>query len=197
MAGSNAVAVVRVGAKGMRVAGLIPAGWYPSAVAASADGRTLYVANGKGNGSGANPDGTYIGNVISGSVSIIPVPDSAGSGDSRVRCTLESVFQCAPWCGPSDPPTVRPSSSNVVYIIRENRTYDQVFGDVARGNAMRAWRSSTTRSRPTRMRSPLAGLFDNFYVSGEVSADGHEWTTRAFAGDYKREDVAPELLGSA
>src|SRR5881296_1659760 len=76
MAGSNAVAVVRLGADRMRVAGLIPAGWYPSAVAASADGRTLYVANGKGNGSGANADGTYIGNVITGSLSIIPVPDA-------------------------------------------------------------------------------------------------------------------------
>src|SRR5207253_186088 len=77
MAGSNAVAVVRLGAKAMRVAGLIPAGWYPTALAASADGRTLYVANGKGNGSGANADGTYIGNVIAGSVPIIPAPYSA------------------------------------------------------------------------------------------------------------------------
>src|SRR6266508_1418928 len=77
MAGNNAVAVVRVGPRAMRVAGLIPAGWYPTAVATSADGRTLYVANGKGGGSGANPDGTYIGDVIPGSVSIVALPDLA------------------------------------------------------------------------------------------------------------------------
>src|SRR6185437_3499858 len=105
MAGSNAVAVVRLGAKGMRVAGLIPAGWYPSAVAASADGRTLYVANGKGNGSGANPDGTYIGNVISGSVSIIPVPDSAG-----LRRYTSQVYALSPFSNARLGAALRPSA---------------------------------------------------------------------------------------
>src|SRR5437667_988896 len=127
MAGSNAVAVVRLGAKGMRVAGLIPVGWYPTAVAASADGRTLYVANGKGNGSGANPDGRYIGNIISGSVSVIPVPDSAGLQRYTSRVYALSPFSNArlrPATRSSDRP---PELKHVVYIIRENRTYDQVF----------------------------------------------------------------------
>jgi len=185
MAGSNAVAVVRVGAKGMRVAGLIPAGWYPSAVAASADGRTLYVANGKGNGSGANPDGTYIGNVISGSVSIIPVPDSAG-----LRRFTSQVYALSPFSNARLGAAVRPSDrppelKHVVYIIRENRTYDQVFGDVARGNGDA--RLAIFDNAVTPNAHAIAArwvLFDNFYVSGEVSADGHEWTTRAFAGDY-------------
>src|SRR3989475_5016496 len=61
MAGNNAVAVVRLEPRAMRVAGLIPVGWYPTAVAVSRDGSTLYVANGQGAGSGANPDGTFIG----------------------------------------------------------------------------------------------------------------------------------------
>src|SRR5438034_634440 len=100
----TAVAVVRRGAKGMRVAGLIPAGWYPSAVAASPDGRTLYVANGKGNGSGANTDGTYIGNVITGSVSIIPVPDSAG-----LRRYTSQVYALSPISNARLRPTVRPA----------------------------------------------------------------------------------------
>src|SRR5881396_254275 len=104
MAGSNAVAVVRLGAKGMRVAGLIPVGWYPTAVGASADGRTLYVANGKGNGSGANPDGKYIGNVITGSLSIIPVPDSAG-----LRRYTSQVYALSPFSNARLGPTVRPS----------------------------------------------------------------------------------------
>src|SRR5882762_2128828 len=185
MAGSNAVAVVRLGAKGMRVAGLIPAGWYPSAVAASADGRTLYVANGKGNGSGANPDGTYIGNVITGSVSIIPVPDSAG-----LRRYTSQVYALSPFSNARLGPAVRPSDrppelKHVVYIIRENRTYDQVFGDVARGNGDA--RLAIFDNAVTPNAHAIAArwvLFDNFYVNGEVSADGHEWTTRAFAGDY-------------
>src|SRR5439155_304504 len=102
--------------------------------AASADGRTLYVANGKGNGSGANTDGTYIGNVITGSVSIIPVPDSAG-----LRRYTSQVYALSPFSNARLRPTVRPSDhppelKHVVYIIRENRTYDQVFGAVAHGS---------------------------------------------------------------
>src|SRR5205823_1987861 len=150
MAGSNAVAVVRLDAKGMRVAGLIPVGWYPTAVAASADGRTLYVANGKGNGSGANPDGRYIGNIIRGSVS----------------------------------------------IIRENRTYDLVFGDVARGNGDA--RLAIFDNAVTPNAHAIADrwvLFDNFYVNGEVSADGHEWTDRGYASDYN-EKTWPQIYAN-
>src|SRR3989441_4485731 len=193
MAGSNAVAVVRLGAQGMRVAGLIPAGWYPSAVAASADARTLYVANGKGNGSGANPDGTYIGNVISGSVSIIPVPDSTG-----LRRYTSQVYALSPFSNPRLGPAVRPSDrppelKHVVYIIRENRTYDQVFGDVARGNGDA--RLAIFDNAVTPNAHAIAArwvLFDNFYVNGEVSADGHEWTNRAFASDYN-EKTWPQI----
>jgi len=193
MAGSNAVAVVRLGAKGMRVTGLIPTGWYPSAVAASADGRTLYVANGKGNGSGANTDGTYIGNVITGSVSIIPVPDSAA-----LRRYTSQVYALSPFSNARLRPTVRPSDrppelKHVVYIIRENRTYDQVFGDVARGNGDA--RLAVFDNAVTPNAHAIAGrwvLFDNFYVNGEVSANGHEWTNRAFAGDYN-EKTWPQI----
>ncbi|HYT05986.1 MAG TPA: beta-propeller fold lactonase family protein, partial [Gemmatimonadales bacterium] len=77
MAGNNAVAAVHLSPATMQVAGLIPVGWYPTAVAVAADGKTLFVANGKGAGSHANPDGSYIANLITGSVSIIPAPDRA------------------------------------------------------------------------------------------------------------------------
>lgn len=196
MAGSNAVAVVRLGAKGMRVAGLIPAGWYPTAVATSGDGRTLYVANGKGNGSGANADGTYIGNVITGSLSIIPVPDSAG-----LRRYTSQVYALSPFSNAHLGPTVRPSDrppelKHVVYIIRENRTYDQVFGDVARGNGDA--RLAIFDNAVTPNAHAIAGrwvLFDNFYVNGEVSADGHEWTDRAYASDYN-EKTWPQIYSN-
>jgi lactonase family protein with 7-bladed beta-propeller len=185
MAGNNAVAVVRIGARAMRVAGLIPAGWYPTAVATSHDGRTLYVANGKGGGSGANPDGTYIGNVITGSVSIVPVPDSATLAGYTAR-----VYSLSPYSNarlrPSFRPSVIPSQiRHVVYVIRENRTYDQVFGDLPQGNGdptLAIFNDSITPNAHAIARRWV--LFDNFYVDGEVSADGHEWTTRAFANDF-------------
>src|SRR5207253_6945207 len=135
MAGNNAVAAVRLEHRAMRVAGLIPVGWYPTAVAVSADGSTLYVANGKGAGSGANPDGTFIGRVITGSVSIIPVPDST----TLARYTRQ-VYALSPYSNAAlrrvSPSrlTAHPPIRHVVYIIRENRTYDQVFVDLRQGN---------------------------------------------------------------
>jgi YVTN family beta-propeller protein len=193
MAGNNAVAVVRIGARQMRVAGLIPAGWYPTAVATSADGRTLYIANGKGNGSGANADGKYIGDVITGSVSIVPRPDSAA-----LRRYTEQAYALSPFSNArlrararaSDRP---PELKHVVYVIRENRTYDQVFGDEARGNgdpALAIFNDSVTPNAHAIARRWV--LFDNFYVNGEVSANGHEWTDRAFAGDYN-EKTWPQI----
>src|SRR2546430_9811249 len=184
MAGNTAVAVVRLSAGAMGVGGLMPAGWYPSAVAVSADSRTLYVANGKGQGSAANADGKYIGNVITGSVSIIPVPDSAG----LARFTRQ-VYALSTYSNPRVRavvrPTARPPVRHVVYVIRQNRTYDQVFGDVPTGNgdpALAIFNDSVTPNAHAIARRWV--LCDNFYVDGEVSADGHQWSTRAFAGDY-------------
>jgi DNA-binding beta-propeller fold protein YncE len=193
MAGNNAVAVVRVGARAMRVAGLIPAGWYPTAVATSADGRMLYIANGKGGGSAANADGKYIGDVITGSVSIVPVPDS-----TTLRRYTNQVYALSPFANarlrPSLPASARPPElKHVVYIIRENRTYDQVLGDEPRGNgdaALAIFNDSVTPNAHAIARRWV--LFDNFFVNGEVSANGHEWTDRAFAGDYN-EKTWPQI----
>src|SRR5438067_4967266 len=195
MAGNNAVAVVRLEPARMRVAGLIPVGWYPTAVAVSPDGRALYVANGKGAGSGANPDGKYIGNVITGSVSVVPVPDAA----TLARYTREA-YALSPYSNPGLRPSVRPSDrptqvKHVVYIIRENRTYDQVFGDLPQGNgdpSLAIFNDSVTPNAHAIARRWV--LFDNFYVDGEVSADGHEWSDRAFAGDYN-EKTWPQIYG--
>src|SRR3989475_2039998 len=193
MAGNNAVAVVRVAPHALRVAGLIPAGWYPTAVATSADGRTLYIADGKGNGSRANPDGQYVPNLLTGSVSIVPVPDSA----ALARYTRE-VYDLSPYSNlrlrPRGGPSTFPSQlKHVVYVIRENRTYDQVFGDVARGDGdprLALFNDSITPNAHAIARRWV--LFDNFYVDGEISADGHEWTDRAFANDYN-EKTWPQI----
>src|SRR5437667_267534 len=185
MAGNNAVAAVRLSPATMQVAGLIPVGWYPTAVAVAADGKTLFVANGKGAGSHANPDGSYIANRITGRVPSLPAPDRA----TLARYTRE-VYALSPYSNARIRPTVRASDrptevKHVVYIIRENRTYDQVFGDVSEGNgdpSLAIFNDSITPNAHAIARRWV--LFDNFYVDGVVSADGHEWSDRAFANDY-------------
>src|SRR2546427_2505075 len=104
MAGNNAVAAVRLSPATMQVAGLIPVGWYPTAVAVAADGKTLFVANGKGAGSGAKPDGKYIGHVITGSGSVLPVPDRAA-----LARYSRNVYALSPFSNTRIRPTVRPS----------------------------------------------------------------------------------------
>ncbi|HEY6852977.1 MAG TPA: hypothetical protein VI139_01920, partial [Gemmatimonadales bacterium] len=183
LAGNNAVAVVRVGPRTLHVAGMIPAGWYPTGVATSLDGRSLFILNGKGAGSRSNADSTYIADLTVGSVSIVPVPDSA----ALVRHTAR-VLALSPYTNPGIRAAVaaaRPPIRHVVYVIRENRTYDQVLGDVAAGDGdagLAIFNDSVTPNAHAIANRWV--LFDNFYVDGEVSADGHEWTDRAFAGDY-------------
>ena len=182
LAGNNAVAVVDVTTPAPTVRGLIPVGWYPTGVAVSPRGDTLYVTNGKGSGSAPNPAGPYIADLIRGSVSVIPVPDSLGLAASTARVLALSPFSNPALRGaPPDLPPIR----HVVYVIRENRTYDQVLGDVARGNGDRSLAIFNDSVTPNvHALTAQWVLFDNLYVDGEVSADGHEWTDRAFAGDY-------------
>jgi len=133
--------------------------------------------------------------VITGSVSIVPVPDAA----TLARYTRET-YALSPYSNPAVRPTVRPSDrptqvKHVVYIIRENRTYDQVFGDVrgANGDPQLAIFNDTITPNAHAIARRWV-LFDNFYVDGEVSADGHEWSDRAFAGDYN-EKTWPQIYG--
>src|SRR2546422_8335816 len=101
-----------------------------------------------------------------------------------------TLFRSSPYSNARIRPTVRASDrptevKHVVYIIRENRTYDQVFGDVSEGNgdpSLAIFNDSITPNAHAIARRWV--LFDNFYVDGVVSADGHEWSDRAFANDY-------------
>ena len=193
LAGNNTVAVVNVGAATPTVEGLLPVGWYPTGVEVSHQGDTLYVANGKGNGSGPNPSGPYIADLVRGSVSTIPLPDSAGLASATA-----TVMSLSPYSNPAlrgAPPDL-PPVHHVVYVIRENRTYDQVLGDVKRGNgdAKLAIFNDSVTPNAHALASHFV-LFDNFYVDGEVSADGHEWTDRAFAGEYN-EKTWPAIYSS-
>src|SRR5262249_44628223 len=144
-AGNNAIAVIEPGHPGKQVRGFIPTGWFPAAVALTKENDRLLVGNGYGFGSIApGPEGRSYAN-RDGEVSIIPVPategalhqltvqvmqnnDTIGGGvsPSRVQADASPV--------PPDGSHARSPIEHVIYIIKENRTYDQVFGDIARAN---------------------------------------------------------------
>jgi len=182
-ADNNAVAVVDL--KTDSVTGRIPVEWYPTAVVVG-PGDTLYVANGKGHGPHPNPSTGYrIGakdsdpqgytlGQLAGTLTIVPGQADYGSRVARANG----------WNTQGDSPAY-PPIEHVVYIIKENRTYDQVFGDETQGDG------DTSLVFFGRFISPnhhaLAerfGLYDRFFVNAEVSADGHQWSTAAYATDY-------------
>ena len=203
-AGNNDVAVVQLGTPDV-VAGLIPTAWYPSALALAPDGRTLYVANAKGLGSQPNPYGPnpyegeappeqFVGSMIVGTLSMVPVPDAgtldgytqqviANNGfDERdqVRVAGDPDEQVIPR-RPGDPSPIK----HVIYVIKENRTYDQVLGDLGQGNGDPHLELFDDQSAPNHHQ--LARQFvtlDNFFADAEVSADGWNWSTAALANTY-------------
>lgn len=203
-ADNNDVVVVDIGAGASRVLGFIPVGWYPTALAVSPDGKILYVANGKGSRSFANPNGPqptrerapdtqYIAQLMVGSVSVIPIPDEAG-----LRRYSAQVYRNSPYSekirlqvkspAPSAVPDrvgAKSPIQHVIYIIKENRTYDQVLGDIPAGNgdkSLTLFGESITPNHHALAREFV--LLDNFYADAEVSADGHNWSMGAYATDY-------------
>ena len=204
-ADNNDVAVIDVSQAGKsRVLGFIPVGWYPTALAVSADGKTLYVANGKGGTSHPNPKGPnptlprtpgtqFIGQLILGTVSVIPVPDDAALERYTARVYenvpyTEKKRLAVPFTGESAIPKRVGDKSpieHVIYIIKENRTYDQVFGDIPEGNGdpnLTLFGVEITPNIHALAREFV--LLDNLYCDAEVSADGHNWSMGAYATDY-------------
>jgi YVTN family beta-propeller protein len=207
-----------------KMLGFIPTGQYPSAVAV-ADGK-LFIGNGKGTGfepssirvsnSGFTPNppnsafpanaeknrqgGQYSGSIVSGNISMVPHPnDPTLAHYTQQTMQNDGLLDFAPpklFAGESP-------IKHVVYIIKENRTYDQVFGDVKTsgdghpadgepafaifGNSETARRPNGTAQAVTPNHHALAqrfGLFDRFFVNSEASPDGHAWATAAFSTDY-------------
>lgn len=204
---NNDVAVVDVSRRGKsKVRGLIPVGWYPTALMVSPDGGKLYVANAKGlvskpNPKGPNPltgkgDEEYIGGLFNGTVSLIPVPDARGLAAYTRRAERSNGFNEAERKLLAPKRKVKPAAvprrvgessliKHVIYIIKENRTYDQVFGDIAKGNGDSTLCLFGREVTPNHHAlAEKFALLDNFYVDAEVSADGHEWSTAAIATDF-------------
>ena len=186
-ADNNDVAVVDISDRNeSRVLGFIPTGWYPSSLAVSPDGRTLYVGTGKGLAFAPSASGKYIGDILSGAVSVVPLPD-AGHLAADTRQVRANVPR--PYLPPTTPAqaalSVFKKIHHVVYIIRENRTYDQVFGDVPQGNgdpSLVLFGKDVTPNAHALAQHYV--LLDNLYCNGEVSQDGHEWCNAAYATDF-------------
>jgi YVTN family beta-propeller protein len=193
----NAVCVIEV-SHHPKILGYIPTGWYPASVALNTTGDTLYVANVKGIGSRNQPANRkgYNSRDNLGSVSIIPLPGKSGLEKMTETVKMNNSWarqqfnsQMAAGSHEPVPVPVAPGETSpfkhVVYIIKENRTYDQVFGDMPQGNGDASLVHFGREVTPNHHR--LADefvLLDNFYCSGILSADGHQWTDEAFVTDY-------------
>jgi YVTN family beta-propeller protein len=209
-ADNNCLAVFDVSKPGFSKSnGFIPVGWYPTCV--KVIGKKIWVTNGKGFTSFANPKGPnpikrrvkyqkddedggqYIGGLMKGTMSMIDIPS-----DKQLAIYSQQVYKNAPYSkqiemeaqGEEGNPIPRRRDGkspikHVFYIVKENRTYDQVLGDVKGGNGDTSLVLFGEKITPNQHQLVKDfALLDNFYVDGEVSADGHNWSLGAYATDY-------------
>jgi DNA-binding beta-propeller fold protein YncE len=208
LAGLNAVEV-RDGRTGGRVAGrpmYIPTGWYPSALAVTGTAKSykLWVTNAKGTGPSMGYNGSVFlnGTKTNGSVSVVPLPAPAATANAWTAAVVRNdnlddaaVSPCARNQGIRvsavlcPPPGKRSPIKHVVYVVNENKTFDQYFGDMPTGdNGYDADASYTLYGQTvTPNHHRLAGSYslgDNFFSDAEVSVTGHSWTSGAITTDH-------------
>jgi len=189
---------------GTVVRGWIPVGWYPTGVLFDRDASRMFVLSGKGLTGGANPrgpqpgggriDAQYSGAMFQGALSVIPLPNDAALARMTARVRALTPYTDASRLAPAGAPAASPIPRRVgesspikyvFYVIRENRTYDQVLGDLPRGNGDPSLTLFGEEVTPNAHALALAfQTFDNFYVDAEVSYDGHAFSTGAYATDF-------------
>lgn len=214
-ADNNCLSVFDVSTPGQsKSKGFIPVGWYPTNV--KVIGKKVFVSNGKGFSSMANPYGPnpfgnrqeviyqqgdpnrpkevqYIAGLFKGTMTVLDEPD-----EKQLSIYSQVVYRNTPYnklkeqlaSGEEGNPVPRKVGEQgpikyVFYVIKENRTYDQVLGDVKEGNGdprLVLFGENVTPNQHALAKEFV--LFDNFYVDGEVSADGHNWSTGAYATDF-------------
>ncbi len=194
---ANAVAVVDLAGDRSYVQGFIPAGWYPTAARVLPSG-TLVVLNGKGVRSYPNPHGPnptrlpepvhagvavneFVAHMQTGTASWIE-PFSDGQLE---KWTADALADSPYRDSKLDETSPLPHIEHIIYIVKENRTYDQVLGDMKEGNgdaSLELFGENCTPNLHKLAREFV--LLDNFYVNADVSADGHNWSTAAIAPDY-------------
>src|SRR6185369_16319622 len=194
-ADNNAVAVFQLSKTANRLLGRIPVGWYPAALLLTHD--SLYVLNGKGRGTRANPQ--------------FPTPEMKLPDDS-VNYTLGQLNGTLTKLPATMKPAVMmqltarvarannwnkrvtagkyPPFKHVIYIIKENRTYDQVFGDLSQGDGDASLVFFSRAISPNHHAlAERFGLFDRFFCNAEVSQQGHVWSTAAYVTDYGEKTI--------
>ena len=227
--GINAVAVINV--SDLKVMGHIPTGWFPSKLEVSKDGKKLIVANAKGFGSGPNggasfnpgSEGSYIGSLMKGTVQVVDIPNDEQlksmteqviSNNFKFDHAKDTVFNKRV----NNPIPLYPGEKespikHIVFISKENRTYDEVFGQITKANGdptlarygMNAsftnWEKTDSVADATVMPNHLAlarqfGIADNFYVDADVSADGHRWLTNTYPNEWCETSTAASYGGN-
>jgi YVTN family beta-propeller protein len=221
-ADNNTVAVVNISeAEEYNVMGFIPTGWYPTSLELSADGKKLYIGNGKGLGGYANIRGPHsplaedggtegkgsVKQLMKGTIEIVELGDLK----SKIKGYTQQAMKNSPYNDELRTMAVAPSPNtktvvprevgvgspikHVIYIIRENRTYDQVLGDMPKGKGDP--RITIFGKKVTPNAHKIAEQFvllDNLYCDGEVSVDGHSWSNSAYATDFN-EKLWPVTYG--
>jgi YVTN family beta-propeller protein len=212
--GMNAIAVIALGTGAPhRVIGLIPTGWYPQSISVSRDGKTLYDVNSKSD-PGPNPryDGVsvpkerylahqaanqYILQLEKAGLQAIPIPNRQELAWLTKRVAANDFLETVP--NPQDELTMaalRRHIKHVIYIVKENRTYDQLLGDLDRGNGDPSLAEFGQVITPNQHR--LATQFvdlDNTVCSGEVSGNGWPWSTAARESDFNVKTVPLSYAG--
>ncbi|NOR34491.1 MAG: hypothetical protein GQ579_07415 [Bacteroidales bacterium] len=227
--GLNAVAVIDV--EKLEVLGHIPTGWFPSKVKVSKDGKKLIVANAKGFGSGPNggsnfkvsESGSYIGSLMKGTVQILDIPS-----DTELKSYTNSVignnfdFKKASSTNfkwrrnnpvPLYPGEKESPIKHIVFISKENRTYDEVFGQLEKGegdaalarygsgvsfhNSARTVSVQNADIMPNHLKIARDfAIADNFYVDADVSADGHRWLVNTYPNEWVETCTAASYGGN-
>jgi YVTN family beta-propeller protein len=217
-ADNNSIAVASIANRAhSTVMGFIPTGWYPSALALVDGGRTLYIGNTKGESGHPDlkgptsplaskpwPDGDEtVKSLQTGSMEVLSVAELK----TKLPQWTHQVMENTPYndsllseARPAKEPSVIPQRvgepteiKHIIYIIKENRTYDQVFGDLPKANGDA--RLTVFGEKITPNQHALAKEYvtlDNLYCDGEVSVDGHSWSNAAYATDFN-EKQWPEL----
>ena len=196
----NAVAVIEFEPGKSKLVGLIPVGWFPGAVAFDPRRHELYVANIKGvagtKGAERGEDRNFNTHQYHGTLSLVAVPDKRQLAEqtrvalNNMRYPLLATSRLSP--RPNQPARPVPERAgepsvfkHVVYLIKENRTFDQVLGDVKGGKGDPSLCTFGERFTPNQHKLVREFvLLDNTYCSGRISSDGHQWATTAFATDY-------------
>jgi YVTN family beta-propeller protein len=218
-ADNNSIAVIRIAVRGhSAVIGFIPTGWYPSALALAENNSTLFIGNSKGEE--GHPDLKGVGSPLASkwngdetvktlqksSIEVLPV---ANLRQSLPKWTHE-VIENTPYndsllseARPAKEPTILPREvgvetpiKHVIYIIKENRTYDQEFGDLKGANGdsrLTIFGEEVTPNQHALARQYV--VLDNLYCDGEVSVDGHSWSDSAYATDFNERYWPPTYAG--